>query len=222
MIADAVRGVVIVAAVTGLPRSSTAPKPTSTKVTSTKVTSTKVRATRASSTQPAATTPHVDPNAPEVNSAGDIPDDVAFVTYTPSAGGFTVKTPEGWSRKELPNGALFTDKYNIIQVESSTVTAPPTVASVSASVTSTLGSTKGFKLGKASIVKRKAGNVVLVTYVVNSAPNEVTGKSIPVAVERYEFFQKQTSVVLTLSGAAGADNIDPWNIVTDSLTWKTS
>jgi len=29
-----------------------------------------------------------------------------------------------------------------------------------------------------------------------------------------------TEVVLTLAGPKGADNVDPWRTVTDSLAWK--
>jgi hypothetical protein len=39
-------------------------------------------------------------------------------------------------------------------------------------------------------------------------------------VERYVFFHKGKDVVLTLSGPKGADNVDPWRIVTDSLRWS--
>ena len=39
------------------------------------------------------------------------------------------------------------------------------------------------------------------------------------AVERYVFFNNGTQVTLTLSGAKGADNVDPWKIVSDSVKW---
>jgi hypothetical protein len=39
------------------------------------------------------------------------------------------------------------------------------------------------------------------------------------AVERYVFFHKGTLHVLTLSGPKGADNVDPWKIVTSSVRW---
>ena len=161
----------------------------------------------------------VDPNAPEVLSPGDIPDNIAFVPYKPAGGGYSVTTPEGWSRKTTATGAVFTDKYNIIQVESLASQAAPTPASASAIVKQKFGASKGFVLGKAVTVKRKAGSAVLVMYGLSSVPNEVTGKTIAVAVERYEFHKGGTSVVLTLSGAKGADNVDPWKIVTDSFAW---
>ncbi|MDQ1424655.1 MAG: hypothetical protein QOD72_2153, partial [Acidimicrobiaceae bacterium] len=33
-------------------------------------------------------------------------------------------------------------------------------------------------------------------------------------------FHNGNEVIVTLSGAKGADNFDPWKMVTDSLTWK--
>ncbi len=176
-------------------------------------------ASKPKTTKAPATKSAVDPNAPEVNSAGDIPDNIAYVAYKPAAGGYMITTPEGWSRKDSANGAMFTDKYNIIQVETFTGQTRPTAVTVATSVKAKLGKSKGFVFSKSSTVTRKAGRAVLATYLVNSAPNEVTSKTIPVAVECYEFFKNGTSVVLTLSGAKGADNVDPWKIVTDSFMW---
>ena len=161
----------------------------------------------------------IDPNAPEVLSPGDIPDNIAFVPFRPIGGDYSVTTPEGWSRKTVDHAVEFTDKYNIIRIESVPSAASPTVGLAKAAVISTFGRSKGFAVLKSATVKRKAGSAVVVTYVLNSAPNEVTGKTIPVVVERYEFHRNKTSVVLTLSGAKGADNVDPWRIVTDSFTW---
>ena len=180
-----------------------------------------VHATTKSTTKttPSRTTLAVDPNAPEVQSPGDIPDDIAFVPYRPVGAAYTITTPEGWPRRTIPGGAVFTDKYNIIQVESITTTTAPTPSSVRAELVARLAKAKGFKLGSITTVKRKAGAAFLATYLIRSAPNEVTGKTLVVAVERYEFHRGSVSVVLTLSGAKGADNVDPWKIVTDSFTW---
>jgi hypothetical protein len=47
----------------------------------------------------------------------------------------------------------------------------------------------------------------------------VTGKRRTDAVERYLFFHHGREAILTLSGPKGADNVDPWRIITDSLRW---
>src|SRR5581483_9864652 len=59
----------------------------------------------------------VDPNAPEVNAAGDIPDNQVFVDYSPPSGGFTVTVPEGWARSEAGGAVTFTDKLNSVRME---------------------------------------------------------------------------------------------------------
>ena len=51
-------------------------------------------------------------------------------------------------------------------------------------------------------------------------PNPVTGKAGTNAVERYVFVHNGRDLVLTLSGPKGADNVDPWKLVTDSLRWS--
>jgi hypothetical protein len=80
-------------------------------------------------------------------------------------------------------------------------------------------SVPGYKSGTVSSVSRSAGTAVRMTYVAQSPVNPVTGKSQTDAVERYVFFHNGQRVVLTLSGPKGADNVDPWKIVTDSLRY---
>jgi hypothetical protein len=140
--------------------------------------------------------------APEVNPAGDIPDNQAYVRYAPPGAGFSVKVPEGWSRTQTGDAVVFTDKLNAIRIE--TVPHPPTPAQ---------------QAGKSSTVKRTAGSAQKLTYNMKSAPDPVTGKSVTDAVERYVFTTGPNIAVLTLSGPKGADNVDPWRIVTDSLRW---
>jgi len=161
------------------------------------------------------------PNAPEVSPAGDIPDNQAFVPFAPPGGSFTVKVPEGWSRSSSGGAVSFTDKLNAIKVESRPAQAPPTVREARQTEVPKLSSAvKGFRLGTINTVSRKAGTAVRITYLAAARTNAVTGKSGQDAVERYVFFHNGKDVVLTLSGPKGADNVDPWRIVTDSLTWS--
>jgi len=175
--------------------------------------------TQATTAITAAGTP--DPNAAEQNDPGDIPDNQVFVAYSPPNRGFSVKVPEGWSRSESGDAVTFTDKFNSIRMESKELASAPTVSSVrTTDVPALAQSEQGFKVGTISTVTRKAGNAIRVLYEVDGQPNAVTGKSVRVAVERYEFWRSGTAVILTLSGAKGADNVDPWKIVTDGFGWK--
>ena len=193
--------------------------------------STSVSRAVSSTSSPKATTPSssataprsaVDPNAPEASDPGDIPDNQQFVDWAPPGGGWSVKVPEGWARTDLSQGATFTDKFNSIRAEESPSVTAPTVASARATEVSSLEhSEAGFKLGNVTTVRRAAGDAVLITWFGESPPNQVTGKSIVTSVERYEFWRGGVVVSLTLSGAKGADNVDPWKTVTEGFRWTT-
>lgn len=159
-------------------------------------------------------------NAPEVNPAGDIPDNQAYVAYAPPGGGFTVKVPEGWSRTTTGGAVVFTDKLNAIDIESKAARAPLSVMQAKRVELPKLAkSVDGFQAGTVTTVARKAGTAVRIAYLAKAKTDPVTGKAGQDAVERYVFFHKGKDVILTLSGPKGADNVDPWKIVTDSVTW---
>jgi hypothetical protein len=157
-------------------------------------------------------------SAKEVNPAGDIPDNQAYVAYTPPGGGYSVKVPEGWARTASNGAVTFTDKLNSITMERGAGRGPVTVAAVKRSDVPALAKTvRGFSQPTVSSVQRTAGPGVRVTYLAAAKPDPVTGKRRIDAVERYVFAHNGRRVVLTLSGPKGADNVDPWKIVTDSL-----
>ncbi|MFD9606443.1 hypothetical protein [Streptomyces sp. NPDC059970] len=156
----------------------------------------------------------------EVNPAGDIPDNQVYVAWSPPGGGYTVKVPEGWARQQVGRATVFSDKFNSVRIEQSSVNKAPSVQSVrSVDLPSVRRSTKNVTVGKVSTVKRSGGTAVLAIYRADSAPDQVTGKSVRQDVQRYTFWKNGNQVVLTLSGAVGADNVDPWRIVTDSFRW---
>jgi hypothetical protein len=169
---------------------------------------------------PAQTNAAQTPSAKETNPSGDISDSQVYVPYT-APGGFTVKVPEGWARAPEGAATVFTDKLNTVRVEAQSAPTAPTVASARSQELPKIKSTAhGFSAGDVTAVQRKAGQAIRITYRADSAPNPVTGKTVADAVERYEFWKNGQEVVLTLSGPTGADNVDPWRIVTDSLRWN--
>jgi hypothetical protein len=162
----------------------------------------------------------VNPNATEVSPAGDIPDDQVYVAFAPAGAGFSVKVPEGWSRSASGGATTFTDKLNSVTVETVPAQVPLTVRDAQATEVPKLSrATKGFSAGKVSAVTRHAGTAVRIAYLADAPADPVTGKRHRDAVERYVFFHKGEDVVLTLRGPKGADNVDPWRIVSDSLRW---
>jgi hypothetical protein len=157
----------------------------------------------------------------ESNPVGDIPDNQAYVPFTPPQGLFIVSVPEGWARTADGAATVFTDKLNTVRVESHPRDTAPTVDSARADeLPGIASSVSGYRPGDVTVVDRKAGPAVLITYQVTSAPNGVTGKTGTDAVERYEFWRRGQEVILALSGPVGADNVDPWRTITNSLQWR--
>ena len=157
----------------------------------------------------------------ESSPPGDIPDSIAYVPYTAKAGGVTVSTPEGWARSTTASGVSFTDKLNTVQLDWTNAAKAPTVASAKTTdVPALAASTRAFKLGSVTSTSLPAGPAVLISYQANSEPNPVTGKQYRLEILRYELFHNGRQVNLTLLSPVGADNVDPWRIVSDSLTWK--
>jgi hypothetical protein len=162
----------------------------------------------------------VNPNAPESLPPGDIPDTTAYVPYAVPGAGYTVSTPEGWSRSSSGSVVTFTDKLNAVRITSVPAHGPITVASVQGTVVPTLASSvKGFKLQSVGSVTRHAGPAIRTVYLGYSAPDPVTGKFGVLAIERYDFPHRGRDVIVTLSSPNGSDNVDPWNKVTNSLTF---
>ncbi|NMM24847.1 MAG: hypothetical protein HHJ11_15405 [Phycicoccus sp.] len=168
---------------------------------------------KTASTQPA-------PRATEVNPSGDIPDNQAYVVFSPAGGGYSVKTPEGWARTSNGTTTSFTDKLNKIEVSAAATPTQPTIASVTNTDVPSLKTVPKFAMGKVAVVTRAGGSAILLTYQGDSAPDQVTGKVVRDAFERYTFYRAGKRVDLTLSGPVNADNVDPWRIVSDSLRWS--
>jgi hypothetical protein len=110
--------------------------------------------------------------------------------------------PEGWSQTSHGRDVRFTDKLNAIELTWDASAAPPPAGA------------------KVSTVSRSAGRAKRTTYLTQGRPDPVTGKARTDAVERYEFTHAGRTVIVTLSGPKGADNVDPWRIVTDSVRWS--
>jgi hypothetical protein len=172
-----------------------------------------------SSSHTGSTTP-VDPNASEINPPGDIPDNQVFVPYAPADAGYSVKVPEGWAKTSSGDSTTFTDKLNSITISEHTAAQAPTETSLQSAIKSTYGSKPGFSFGSVDTVTRSGEQVPHATFMLDSEPNAVTAKVISDDVEYFAFFHGGTEVDLMLSGPHGADNVDPWMLVSDSFTWQ--
>lgn len=156
----------------------------------------------------------------EKNPPGDIPDSQVFIDYA-SPLGFTMKVPEGWARSDHADGASFIDKLDGVIVSASKADAAPTVESVKAtSVPELETAERAVKVTAVKQVKLPAGSAIRIVYTSNSEPNAVTNKQIRLENERYLYFKDGKLVTLELYAPKGADNVDQWQLMSNSFKWK--
>jgi hypothetical protein len=161
------------------------------------------------------------PHATEFNPPGDIPDNQVFIDYRYPGSKVHLRFPEGWARSSRAGTTTFTDHFNSISVQVVSAAQRPTPTSVQAQDVAQLRRTVAqFSQPKVSQVTRAHGPAVLLTYLLDSAPDPVTGKVVRDAAERYAFWRQGQEAILTLTGPKGADNVDPWRLVSDSLQWR--
>lgn len=154
----------------------------------------------------------------EKNPPGDIPDNIAFVAYTNTAGRYTFTHPEGWSETTRKSTVTFTDKLNGVQVMTGTATTAPTVASANQTDVLALKSSQAaFELRSVTAVTVPGGQGVRIVYRRNSAPDPVTGRQYRDEVERYEIVANGREIVMELFGPVGADNVDAYKTMINSL-----
>jgi hypothetical protein len=160
--------------------------------------------------------------APAATTApGDIPDSTVYVPYQSAAGHLQIKVPEGWSRTTGTTSTTFTSSLNSISVAWMPMKAAPTVSTVRATAVPALKtSTSAFQLQSVRPVSLTGGSGVELVFLVNSTANPVTGRRYRLVVERFELYHHGRGAVLSLSSAVGADNVDPWRIVSQSFRWR--
>ncbi|HEV7622943.1 MAG TPA: hypothetical protein VGO26_02320 [Amnibacterium sp.] len=171
---------------------------------------------------PAAPSPSNHPTAAatEQVAPGDIPDTQAYVTVKAPSGGWSLKVPEGWAQQTVPGGLMFTDKLNAVGAVERSAAQAPTVASVQTGEVAALRAAHaGVQVVSVAPFTRSGGSGVVVRYTLDSAKDAVTGKVHRDAAEEYLFAKNGREVAVTVSGAVGADNVDPWKIITDSFRW---
>jgi hypothetical protein len=154
----------------------------------------------------------------EKNPPGDIPDNLAFVSYTNTAGRYRFTHPEGWAENTKASTVTFTDKLNGVQATIGTATTAPTAASArQQDVPALTHSQAAFELRDITAVTVPAGRGVKIVYRRNSAPDAVTGRQYRDEVERYEVFSGGREVIVELFGPVGADNVDAYKTMITSL-----
>ncbi|MEP6563566.1 MAG: hypothetical protein ABJB10_00420 [Mesorhizobium sp.] len=132
-----------------------------------------------------------------------------------------MKVPEGWARSDHADGASFVDKLDGVVVSASNADAAPTVDSTKADYVPKLQATgRAIRVTAVKQVKLPAGPAIRIVYTSNSEPNAVTNKQVRLENERYLYFRDGKFVTLELYAPKGADNVDQWQLMSNSLRWK--
>jgi hypothetical protein len=157
--------------------------------------------------------------APEYSPPGDIPDSQVFIDY--AGKGFAMKVPEGWSRKDSASGAIFSDKYNLLEISATPTAAAPTVESVKTNDAVAIeASAPAATVKDVARVELDGGPAIRIQYQSNSELNAVTGKPIRLDRVRYLYFKAGNVVTLDMAAPAGADNVDQWLLMANSVRLK--
>ena len=135
-----------------------------------------------------------------------------------SAGGYHFTHPEGWAQSVHGSSVTFTDKLNGVEVTAGASGTAPSVSSARATDVPALQHNQpAFELRSVKAVSVPAGKGVLIVYRRNSAPDQVTGRQYRDEVQRYELAGGNRSVVVELFGPVGADNVDAYRTMIQSL-----
>jgi hypothetical protein len=152
-------------------------------------------------------------------ATGDIPDNQVFLTFHDRAAGYSIKYPEGWAQSGNGNDVTFQDKANIVHA---TVAAgpPPTTSSVSAELAKLKSSDPSVQAGTPQQVTINGAPVIKATYTKESRPDPVTGKRLPLTIDRYEYAKAGKVATLDLGTPKGVDNVDAYRLISESFRWQ--
>jgi len=156
----------------------------------------------------------------EKNPPGDIPDSQVFIDYA-APQGFALKVPEGWARSDHADGASFVDKLDGVVVSVAKADALPSVDKAKTDYVAKLEAAgRAVRVTAVKQVKLPAGPAIRIVYTSNSEPNTVTNKQVRLENERYLYFKDGKLVTLELYAPKGADNVDQWQLMSNSFQWQ--
>lgn len=161
------------------------------------------------------------PVAPEKNPPGDIPDSQVFIKYTSATGKYELQVPEGWARTESGTDVKYVDKLDGIQVKISTVNDAFTVDNIKKNQVAAMEKTgRAVKINSTKEIKLSGGQAILVKYDSNSEPDPVTNKQVRLENESIFLNNNGKLAEIVLWAPLGADNVDQWNLISNSFKWR--
>lgn len=159
------------------------------------------------------------PSEAQSAATGDIPDNQVFLTYDNHAAGYSIRYPEGWARKGSASDVTFQDRANVIHVLVAKG-APPTPAEASASLAKLKQSDPSVNGGAAQAMTIGGAPVIKLTYTRLSAPDPVTGKRLPLTIDRYVYARGGKVAIVDLGTPKGVDNVDAYRMISETFRWQ--
>ena len=158
------------------------------------------------------------PEASGGTTIGDIPDNAVYLTYHGANPTFSIQYVEGWQVTPQADGVAMRDKDS-----TETILIVASQADVSGYVSSTdlpaLQRQAGFQLIKQDKVAAGGSNYVHLAYHLTSPLDAVTGKQVPLTIDRYYVPGPSGLAIVTLATPDGVDNIDAFHKMIASFAW---
>jgi hypothetical protein len=128
---------------------------------------------------------------------------------------------EGWTIQLRPSaGVLINDKDSSETVAIVPARPSSLAAAASADLSRLAQSLPRYHLVFRHAVQVPAGNAIRAQYQTLSPRDPVTGKRVPVVVDRYYISGPGKRAVLTLATPVGVDNVDAFRLIARSFRWK--
>lgn len=159
------------------------------------------------------------PSEAQSVATGDIPDNQVFLTYDNRAAGYSIRYPEGWTRKGSAFDVTFQNRANVIRVLVARG-APPTPAAAEAGLAKLKRSDPSVNGGAAQALTIGGAAVIKLTYTRLSAPDPVTGKRLPLTIDRYLYAHGGKVAIVDLGTPKGVDNVDAYRMIGETFQWR--
>ena len=151
---------------------------------------------------------------------GDIPDSQVFINYASQTEAYKLVVPEGWGMTGSGPDMKFVSKFNGVRVEVMKYAGPLSLDNVKADIVPLIEKdNRAVSVTNIGSLSRKGGDSIVVSFEANSDVNPVTNKQIRLEDKAYIFLNNGKAVILTLWAPYGADNVDQWNLISNSFRW---
>jgi hypothetical protein len=174
--------------------------------------------TEAQSKSAAASPEAETPSEAESAATGDIPDNQVFLTFNNRSAGYSIRYPEGWARRGSAGDVTFQEKGNVIHIVV-VKGGGPTPSSAVAELERVRQSDPTVKVGRPERLTIAGAPVIKVTYTRLSTPDPVTGKRLPLTIDRYIYTHGGKVATVDLGTPVGVDNVDAYRLISRSFRW---